>query len=186
MSLLSRTSPKILALQVLTVLLFLLPFAGVGVFVWQQHLKAERLVADIEPRHARLQGILAKQEDFVVATKLAQGLTNAFVFPAAMEPTQALNESQQKLKAAFTESGFNVEGITVKEASDAGDIQRLKMVIRFDGNLANLQQAVLKLRDITPTMLVETVNIVNQGQFKPATIPRLVGSMEVVILRAKK
>jgi hypothetical protein len=45
---------------------------------------------------------------------------------------------------------------------------------------------VLKLRDTTPTMLVETVNIVNQGQFKPATIPRLVGSMEVVILRAKK
>jgi len=186
MSMLRRTSPKIIALQVLTVLLFLLPFAGVGVYVWQKHLKAERLVADIEPRHARLQGILAKQEDFVVATKLAQGLTNAFVFPAAMEPTQALNESQQKLKAAFTESGFNVESVQVKEATDIGDLQRLKMSIRFEGNLSNLQQVVLKLRDITPTMLVETVNVVNQGPTKPATIPRLAGFMDVVVLRARK
>jgi general secretion pathway protein M len=116
MSLTSRTSPKIMALQVLIVLLFLLPFAGVGVFVWQKHLKAESLIADIEPRYARLQGIQAKQEDFVVATKLAQGLVNAFVYPVAMEPTQALNESQQKVKAALTESGFTVEGVTVKEA----------------------------------------------------------------------
>ena len=186
MSLLHRTSPKIIALQVLTVLLFLLPFAGLGIFVWQKHLKAERLVADIEPRHARLQGILAKQEDFVVATKLSQGLINAFVFPAAMEPTLAFNESQSKVKVAFTDSGFNVETIQVKEKFDDSDISRLKMIIRFEGTQANLQQVLMKLREINPTVLVEAISITNQGPFKPATVPRLAGSMELIVMRSKK
>lgn len=186
MSLLSRASPKIIALQVLTVLLFLLPFACAGIFVWQKHLKAERLVADIEPRHARLQGILAKQEDFVVATKLSQGLLQAFVVPAGMETTQVLNETQQKLKTIFTESGFNVEGVQSKEMPEMADFQRLKIVIRFEGTLANLNQALLKIRNMTPSVSAENINIVNQGPFKPESIPRINGSLEVIVLRAKK
>ena len=182
----SRASPKIIGLQALTIVLFLMPFVGVGGYVWQKHLKAEGMLADMMPRHARLQGILAKQEDFTVVAKLAQGLIDAFVVPAAVEPTQLLNETQQKIKTAFTESGFNVEAIQVKEVNEADDYQRLKMTIRFEGTLLNLQQAMLKVRDITPALMVENLKITNQGPIKPAAIPRLSGSCDFVVLRAKK
>lgn len=181
----NRLQSRILALQALTLLLILAPFAFGGLYVWQKHEAALEKLAQWEPRHARLQGILAQQADFVTASQQAQSLLNVFVYPAESDGTKVANEAQQRIKTALEQSGLRVESIRVSEGVESGDFLRLKITARLDGNINQLFKALLLLREQQPILMVDAMRFNNEGPLAKASVQRITGQMDFTVLRAK-
>ena len=181
----SSHSVRIIALQILTLLLLLAPFAGGGLYVWQKHQGAEIKMAQWEPRHARLQGIQAKQVEFENAAQQAQTLLNVFVYPPEADGTKIANELQQRLQSSFEQAGFKIESLQTKEGAETGDFLRLKINIRFDGNINHLHALLMLLRTQTPILTFDTLRLNNEGPLSRASVQRITGQMEFTALRAK-
>lgn len=181
----TRTHPRIIALQIITIFLILAPFAAGGMYVWQKHQAVIEKMAQWEPRHARLQGILAQEAEFATAAQLAQSLLNVFVYPAETDGTKVANEVQQRVKTALEQAGFRVESIQAKEGVESGDFLRLKISARVDGNINHLFKALLVLRDQNPVLMVNGMRFNNEGPLSRASVQRITGQIEFTVLRAK-
>ena len=181
----TRLRTRIVLLQIVTVLLVLAPFAMGGLYVWQKHEAALEKMAQWEPRHARLQGILTQQNDFATANQLAQSLLNVFVYPAEADGTKVANEAQQRIKSALEQAGFRVESIRVSEGVESGDFLRLKVSARLDGNINHLFRALLLLREQNPVLIVDAMRFNNEGPLLKASVQSITGQMDFTVLRAK-
>lgn len=181
----TRPPLHIMALQLLTVLLVLAPFIAAGLYVWQKHQGAIEKIAQWEPRHARLQGILAQQTEFETTTQQAQTLLNVFVYPAEADGTKIANDVQQRIKSTFEQAGFRIESLQTREGPESGDFLRLKITIRVDGNINHLHTALLLLRRQTPVLTLDSMRLNNEGPLSRASLQRITGQLEFTALRAK-
>ena len=182
----NRSTPyRIIALQVLTLVLVLLPFVAGALFVWTKHRDYEARLAQWEPRHARLQGILQQQPEFVSHTQLADNLMVAYAYPAASEATQNVNDAQQRIRTALEQGGLRIESINVSAPAQEGAFVRFRVVARIDGNINTLQSALIKLREQMPVLVVDSFRITNEGPMVRASVQRLTGQIEFSILKAK-
>jgi general secretion pathway protein M len=181
----SRPSIRIIALQILTIVLVLLPFFAAGGYVWTKHQQAQTLLEQLEPRHARLQGLMAQEAEIEAQIKLAQGLISAYAFPAAADGTPIANDAQQRVKTALEQAGFRVESIQVKDGAEAGDFLRLNISAKVDGNVHALRESFLKLREITPVLVVDSFRFTNEGPLLKALLQRTAGTLNIVVLRSK-
>jgi general secretion pathway protein M len=181
----TRPTLRIIALQLLTVLLVLAPFTAAGLYVWQKHQGAVEKIAQWEPRHARLQGILMQQAEFETAAQLAQTLLNVFVYPAEADGTKTANDVQQRIKSTFEQAGFKIESLQTREGPETGDFLRLKITVRVDGNINHLHAALLLLRNQTPILTLDSMRLNNEGPLSRASVQRITGQLEFTALRAK-
>lgn len=179
-----RTLP-IAALQVLILVLFASPFIATGIYIWQKHIWATTLLSELEPRHARMQGLRATKPALDVAVKDARALLTQHAYPATLDATKAGNEAQQRIRAVFAESQLTVESIQVVEAMDSEHLQRIGVVLRVEGTLPAMQDALLRIRAQTPTILVDSFTLQSTGQVKPASIQRVSGNFNFSVLRLR-
>jgi general secretion pathway protein M len=178
-------SYRIVALQVLTLVLILAPFVAGAAFVWAKHKSYESRLAEWEPRHARLQGIMQQQPDLISHTQLADSLMAAYAYPAASEATQNVNDAQQRIRTALEQGGLRVESINVSAPAQEGAFVRYRIVSRMDGNINTLQRALLVLREQMPVLVVDSIRITNEGPMVRAAVQRLTAQIEFSILKAK-
>lgn len=179
------TPVLIRGLQVLTLTLLLTPLMVGAYLLHQFHQRTKTEIADMTPRLARLQGMATQQQAFEDHAQLARNLVNAFVWPANVENTQLANESQQRIRTALEQSGLKLDGLQARDQGGDQGYLRTRVSLRFEGNLVQLQQALLALRAITPVLVHENLKINNEGPFNPATIQRLTGSMDILVLKAR-
>ena len=181
----NQQSVRIVFLQLLAVLLVLAPFLAAGAYVWQKHQWASSLLSEVEPRHARLQGLKTTQPELELALKQTRATLNQHVYPASLDATKAGNDAQQRVRAVFAESQLTIDSVQVLDAKDVEGFQRIGIVLRVEGSLPNFHEAILKLNDQTPSILVDGFSIQNSGQAKPSSAQRLVGNFNFSVLRAK-
>lgn len=181
----SRQSLRIIVLQALTLLVLAMPLLAVGVFVWQKHVWAQALLSEMEPRHARLQGVRAVKPALEVATQNARALLIKQVYPTTLDATKAGNDAQQRIRAVFAESQLTVDSIQVVEAKDIEHFQRIGVVLHVEGTLPSMQAALLKLKTQSPTILVDSFSLQSTGVVKPASMQRMSGNFNFSVLRAR-
>jgi general secretion pathway protein M len=181
----NRQAAKIATLQFLTALLVLLPLIAAGVYIWHKHQWANSLLADIEPRHARLQGLGSLKPELEVALKQTQTALAKHVYSASLDATKAGNDAQQRIRKVFAESQLTIDSVQVLAAKDVENFQRIGVVLRVEGSLPNVHEALLRLGDQSPTILLDSVLIQNLGPLKPSSPQRLMGNFSFSVLRAK-
>ena len=181
----NRQSVRIAFLQLIVVLLVLAPFLAAGAYVWHKHQWANSLLAEIEPRHARLQGLKAIQPELDRALKQTQANLNRHAYPMSLDATKAGNDAQQRVRAVFAESQLSIESVQVLDAKEVDGFQRIGIAMRVEGSLPNFHEAILKLNDQAPSILVDGFSMQNLGPPKPSSAQRLMGSFNFSVLRAK-
>lgn len=181
----NRQAAKIAALQFLSALLIVLPLFGTGVFVWQKHQWATNLLAEIEPRHARLQGLGSLKPELESALKQTQAALLKHVYPASLDATKAGNDAQQRIRKVFADSQLTIDSVQVLAAKDVENFQRIGVTLRIEGSLPNIHEALIRLGDQSPTILLDSVLIQNLGPLKPSSPQRLMGNFSFSVLRAK-
>jgi len=177
---------RVLWLQVLTACVLLLPLLGTGFYVWTKHQSYLGFLADLEPRYARLAGLLARQADLKTLTEQGNKQLTLLAYPASQDATQAGNDAQQRIRALFAQSKLDIISIQVLPApKDDAKFDRIPINLRVEGDLAGIQAALTALASQSPTVLLESLSIQTIGAVRPASIQRLGGQFNFFVLRVR-
>lgn len=180
------TLNRIAWLQALTVLALLMPLMGAGLFVWIHHQRIEGHLADLEPRYARLAGLLERQADLSAMTLKANEQLSLLVYPASQDITQAGNDAQQRIRGIFSESKLDIISIQVLPSpKEELKFDRIPINLRVEGDLASIQNALIRLSSQHPVVLVDSLSLQTIGAVKPASTQRLGGQFNLFVLRVR-
>lgn len=167
-------------------LVLLMPPVGAGFYVWSQHQHVQQQLADLEPRHARLHGLLQRQAELKALGVLANEQLARLTYPAGQDVTQAGNDAQQRIRNLFTESRLDIISIQVlAPPKEDAKFDRIPITLRVEGDLASIQNALLKLSSQTPTVSVDSLSVQTIGAVRPASIQRLSGQFNLSVLRVR-
>lgn len=177
---------RIAWLQALTVLILLLPLVGTGLYAWNRHQLVQQLLADLEPRYARLLGLLQRQPDLKAMGVQANEQLARLTYPAGQDVSQAGNDAQQRIRSLFADSKLEVISIQVlPPPKEDSKFDRIPINLRVEGDLAGIQSALLRLSVQTPSVLVDSLSVQVIGAARPASIQRLGGQFNLSVLRVR-
>lgn len=178
-------SPRVKLLQVLIVCVALL-FAGMlGFLAWQKYLWGVSQLADLEPRHARLLGLQASGATLTDTLASVQTLLSRSTYPVDQDTAQAGNAAQQQIRTLFADSKLDVISIQVLPPKELKHFDRIGVVVRVEGELVGLHNAMSLLDAQTPTVWLDSLSIQTVGLVKPKSAQRLAAQFSLSVLRRR-
>jgi len=181
----SAYTTRIRVWQVLLLALLCLPVVLAGVYVWQKHQWATQRLAELEPRHARLQGLLAREAEFQQASEKAGVQIRRHAYHVSVDANQAGNEAQQRIREVFAGSGLTGSARPVRPAKEEGPFDRIPGALAVEGEMFQVQAALLALGATQPTVLIDAVTLRPTGLAPPSSSPRLAGQFRLSVLRER-
>ncbi|XAH22995.1 type II secretion system protein GspM [Xylophilus sp. GW821-FHT01B05] len=164
--------------------LLLLP-VGVGIYyVASKHAELTGSIDQIEPRYARLLGLEASRPKLEAAETSARATLEKFTYPAGQDATQAGNDAQQKIRAVLTAAKLDISSSQVLAPKADGDMERIPISVRAEGELLALQAALVGLGSQNPAILIDRVNIQASSYLRPE-VSRLMVQFSFYVLRAR-
>lgn len=112
----------------------------------------------IEPRVARLQGLLDHEAALAEQSALAQERLRDLVFPADEDPSSLAATLQADVRQIFVESGFSVSNSQVLPLRQGDDFDRIAVKLTVNGPLAALDAALIGVAAYTPRLVVESMD----------------------------
>ena len=177
---------RIAWLQAITMLVLALPVAGAGMYVWRAHHLSQQRLADLEPRYARLAGLLERKAELEVMGTQANQQLARLAYPVTLDVTQAGNDAQQRIRTLFADSKLDIISIQVlTPVKEASNFDRIPINLRVEGDLAGLQNALALLSNQSPLVLVDTLTVQTIGAVKPSSIQRLGAQFNFFVLRVR-
>lgn len=178
-------APRIAVLQTLTLAVLLAIPAAAGLYVWKKHQWAEEQLAQLGPRFARLAGLQQSKERLASAEASANALLASHVYPSTQDAVQVGNDAQQRIRTLFADSKLEVSSIQVLPPKDLAVFDRIGVVLRVEGELTGIQNALTLLEKQAPTVWVDSVSIQTVGFVKPQSAQKLVAQFSFSVLRAR-
>lgn len=176
---------RIRLFQALTLVVALLSLIGAAYVVWGKHQRVQGILADIAPRHARLQGLIAHSAELqALAGKATEQLAH-LTYPATQDVTKAGNDAQQRIRSLFADSRLDIISIQVLPAKESGKFDRIALNLRVEGNLEGIQAALEKLSKQTPVVTLDSMTLQTIGAVRPASIQRLSGQFGFSVFRVR-
>jgi general secretion pathway protein M len=158
--------------------------AWAGWLVWTKHQYAAARMADIEPRHARLAGILQRETEFTEQVAEVNQRLNELVYPSSVESQAAGTDAQQRVRQLFASAGLNLASSQVLEPKAEGSFDRIPMTVRLDGDLVALQTALSGLDTLRPVVWIDNMSV-QTGAIPRDQAPRLNISLNLSVLRGR-
>lgn len=172
-------------LRATPVVFLLLALAAVLLAYWaykSHHALIDRLAA-AEPRFARQAGLQAAKADMQQQFDQSATLLARYTYPSATDASQAANDAQQRIRAVFAQSGADVLSLQVLAARGAPQFDVIPLSIRVDGDMPQLQAALLTLKTLTPAVYVEGFSIQTGAISADNNTVKVVGQFELFVLR---
>jgi general secretion pathway protein M len=177
---------RIAVLQALTVLALVLPIVAGGTYLWGKHHEIQKSLTDLEPRYARLLGLVEQQAALKGLGDQASEQLVRLAYPASQDATQTGNDAQQRIRTLFADSRLDIVSIQVlPPPKDDSPFDRIQINLRVEGELVGIQTALSVLATQTPRVLVDSVTLQTIGAVKPASIQRLGGEFNFTVLRVR-
>ncbi len=159
--------------------------AGAGYYVYDRHQTVARHLEEVEPRHARLQGLQGSIDVLARAQTEAQGVVAQYVFPAETDANQVGNAAQQRVRNLFTAAGLQIVSSQVLPAKTEKNYDRIPLAVRAEGDLLALQGALVSLSTETPAILVRGMNVQTIGSVRADAPQRLAVQFDIFVLRGR-
>lgn len=172
-------------IQALTVFLLLLPVLGFSYWVWSKHITLEKQLSELEPRFARLQGLLEQQAEMQALQGKLESRLSELAYPVATDVTKAGNDAQQLIRTLLVESKLDVSSIQVLPAKQEGGFDRIPVSLRVEGDITAFHAALLKLSKQTPAVLLDNMTMQTIGAVRPASVQRLGGQLTLTVFRLR-
>jgi len=163
-----------------------------AVFTFSAHAQAAETLAKIEPRYARISGLLQKQEQIGQSANALKASFARYVYPAEGDPSQIGNQALQKVRDLASARNLRVtssQSQPAKPDSDHPDLDRIAINLRIEGDWNALQELLAGLTRQTPAIYQNTVQLAVQGggRFVNPNQPWSVsGQFDLYVLQAHK
>lgn len=137
-------------------LALLLAVAAVGAgYVHRKQAWAEAKLAELEPRYARLQGLMLAEKTLRAASADVAKQMGATTYPASLDVDRASGELQQRIKKIFEEAGVTVVTNRVLEPKPGKEFDLISVSFSVNTSLASLQSALAVIRKDAPLLKVD-------------------------------
>lgn len=184
-SFLRGVPPRVLVAQVFIVLAAVLPLVAGGLWLWNKHQWATDKLAELEPRYARMLGLIDSKDKLQQVEASTRALLAQHAYPATQDAVQAGNDAQQRIRTLFADSKLDVGSIQVLPPKEMQQFDRIGISLRIEGDIVGLQNALALLETQRPTVWVETVAIQTIGAVKPQSPVRLGAQLTFSVLRSR-
>lgn len=171
---------------------FLMLAGCVGYAAWWvqgKHHDMQVALADINAKHARLQGILDAGEKITQARDGLAAQIAATVYPAGMDATKAGNDAQQRISAVLSAAQLTVMGIQVlPPEGEAAAFEQIPISVQAEGAPSALGDALQVLSTVQadkPVVLTRSMQVQSVGAVRPNEPVKLSMRVQFVVLRAK-
>lgn len=172
-------------IQALTLLLLVLPLLGAAYVVWFKHQRVEGILAGIEPRYARLQGLIDSQADLLALESKASAQLARLAYPSTTDAAKSGNDAQQRIRSLFADSRLDVISTQVLPAKETGKFDKISITVRVEGDLSGIQAALEKLSAQTPIAVLDSMALQTVGAVRPASVQRLGGQFNFSVFRVR-
>lgn len=138
-----------------TILLLAMLSAVFAIYVRNKHAWAESTLAEIEPRYARLKGIVLSEAALRAASADVKKNVEMSVYPSSLDVDRASSELQQRAKKIFENAGMTVVTSRIVEPKQGKNFDVLSVSFSVNGGLAGLQSALAIIRQEAPLLKVD-------------------------------
>jgi len=168
------------------IVMALLGLVGFAAYtVWVKHNRVQGILTDLEPRYARLQGLLDRQADVLAADAKAKEQLLQMAFPAKQDLAKTGNDAQQRIRSLFADSRLDVVSIQILPGKIEGDFDRISISLRAEGSLADFQAALGRLAEQSPVILIDSMMLQTVGQARPSAVQRTAGQFAFSVFRVR-
>ncbi len=176
---------RIVLLQWLTLIVVLFPVFWAGYLVWDKHQYMSTQLAQIEPRYARLLGIVERRADYKALNLVIRERLSRVSYSATQDATKAGNEAQQRIRGVFADNQLDIASIQVMPPKQLGEFDKIEISLRVEGSIKNLHDALLKLAELSPVVLVDSLSLQTIGAARPASVQRLGAQLILTVFRSR-
>ncbi|MGB6101621.1 MAG: type II secretion system protein GspM [Comamonas sp.] len=169
-----------------TLALLALPLFAGAAYVVRKHQWAAEQLQQLEPRYARLQGLLAAAPEIETARHQADQLLQSYLYPADTTLNQAGNEMQQQIRDALSAAGLRVGSSQVLPSkSELPGLERVQVGIKAEGDMQGLQTALIALQALRPAVWVDSLTTNVMGKASELTEPNLTIQLQLSAWKAQ-
>lgn len=159
--------------------------AAAGYVLYDKHQTAVQRMAEMEPRHARLQGLQGSAKALEQAQAAAQATVAQYIYPSDTDANQVGNAAQQRVRNLFTAAGLQIVSSQVLPAKAEKNYDRVPLAVRAEGDLLALQGALVGLSGQMPAIVVRGMNIQTIGSVRADAPQRLAVQFDLFVLRGR-
>lgn len=127
--------------------------------VWERWQKYDAALEAIEPRVARVAGILVARDDIASTLDATRARAAAYAYPHTLDPARVASELQNRVRDVFQGAGMSVQGSQQMPPRSAPDHQEIALVVNAQGELPQLEAALGKLRSLSPRLRIESITL---------------------------
>lgn len=134
-------------------------------FVVSRHQQAAAQLAAIDPRYARLTGLIQHKDEFAQMSQAVQANLQQFVYPAGQDAGQVGNNALQRVRELATQRGLRVsssQAAQPKEDKDTG-LDRIDLSLAVEGDWASALGLLRDLSAVRPAVFTGVAGVSAQG-----------------------
>ena len=182
---LARPRPEALWLLIAGALLLAL-LAWASWTVVAKYRQAGAVLAEIEPRHARLAGLLQNQELLAQTDSALQANLIEHVGTAEEDPGQTGNAALQRVRELAGGRGLRVASSQTTAPRDDNGFDRIGLSLRVEGDWPALVALLRELAQQRPALYIHSVQLGIQGFGHQGAPQTLFGNLELDVLKERR
>jgi general secretion pathway protein M len=148
----------------------------------------QREIDRLEPRIARLRGLVESEELLGNASGRLASRVQDLVYPASEDDASVSAALQNSVREIATDAGLTVSNSQVLKVKEEDGFERIGLKLTVSGDIGALDTALLDLSTFTPLLLVESIEIwpARQSRRNKEEQPgqTLTATLELLSLRA--
>ncbi|MEZ5501597.1 MAG: type II secretion system protein GspM [Halioglobus sp.] len=134
------------------------------VFYWVLHFWLLRQdfvneIESVEPKTARLLGIMDSVEQLNIASGLASSRLQELAYGADRDSATVAAAMQQNIRELMTGAGLSISGSQILPQRKSEAFDRLSLDITAEGNIEALDAALTSLESMRPLVFIESLKI---------------------------
>ena len=143
----------------LTLLLPLVVYLNAIVSLLGMHGAAQAEIDRIEPRIARLQGLIDYEDQLREAAAVVDSQVLELVYPLSEDQATVSAELQTQVRDIFSKAGLSVSNSQVLPVRQRGNFDYIGVKLTVSGSLPALDEALAGLAAYLPLVLVESLDV---------------------------
>lgn len=172
-----------LSIGAAVLLALLLAAGGFAASVYGQ---ATRQLADIEPRHARLAGLLQNKELLTQAESALDANSSQFIGAASEDPIQLGNTALQRVRDLATGHGLRVTSSQAAAPRDENGLDRIDLTLRVEGQWPQLVALMSDLMRAQPTIFTSVLQFGASNMGAQGQVSAMFGNLNLFVLKERR
>ena len=153
--------------------------------VVSKYRQASAQLADIDPRHARLAGMLQDKELFAQSGRELTANLAQFVYPAADDSSQTGNSALQRVRDLASTRGLRVASSQSAAPRDEKGFDRIDLALRVEGSWPDLVATLRDLAHQRPAIFINTLQLGVQRHEVQGMPQVMFGQLDLYVLKER-